>query len=156
MFVVEVETGQKHEIIVELVDSSDFGKLTKKRYFFNWKEEKSQELYKLRRVDHSDILGVVSFERIPSEWRIHIRLLSVSVENKGKEKQFDHIIGNLIAFVARQALKDYAEMGCVSLIPKSKLAQHYMDKYGMQQTGMTLSVELPEMLNLLTRYGYEK
>ncbi|NVK63535.1 MAG: N-acetyltransferase [Flavobacteriales bacterium] len=156
MVILEVETGRKHEVVIGPVESKDFRKLTKKRYFFNWKEEKDQELYKLRRVDDSEILGLVSFERIPSEWRIHIRLLTVSFENKGTEKQYEGVVGNLITYVAREALKDFGEMGCVSLIPKSKLAHHYMDKYGMRQTGVTLSVELPEILELLTRYDHEK
>lgn len=156
MFIVEAKTGDEYEISIVPVESRDFRKITKKRYFFNWKEEKRQEIYKLFRTDNLDIVGLVSFERIPLEWRIHIRLLSVSVENKGKEKQFEKIVGNLIAFVGREALKDYGEMCCVSLIPKSKIAPHYMEKYGMRRTGMTLSVELPEILNLLRSYGYEK
>lgn len=156
MFIVEAKTGDEYEISIVPVESRDFRKITKKRYFFNWKEEKRQEIYKLFRTDNLDIVGLVSFERIPLEWRIHIRLLSVSVENKGKEKQFEKIVGNLIAFVGREALKDYGEMCCVSLIPKSKIAPHYMEEYGMRRTGMTLSVELPEILNLLRSYGYEK
>lgn len=156
MEIEEVKTGQKHRVVIEPVEQKDFRALTKKRYFFNWKEERNQELYKVRRSDSSDILGLVSFERIPSEWRIHIRLLTVSIENKGKEKEYEHIIGNLITFVAKEALKDFGEMCCVSLIPKSQLAPHYMNKYGMRQTGMTLSVELPEILNLITMYDHEE
>ncbi len=155
MVVLEVETGEIHKVVIEPVESKDFRKLTKKRYFFNWKEERDQELYKIRRVDDAEILGLVSFERIPLEWRIHIRLLTVSIENKGKEKQYARIVGNLITFVAKEALKDYGEMSCVSLIPKSKLASHYMGTYGMRQTGVTLSVELPEILELITRYDHE-
>jgi hypothetical protein len=156
MFVLEVETGREVEVVVEPVERNDFQRITKKRYFFNWKEEKGQELYKISRVDNLDILGLVSFERIPSEWRIHIRLLSVSTENKGADKEFERVVGNLLTFIARESLKDFGEMCCVSLIPKSRLAPHYIEKYGMHRTGMTLSVELPEILNLLTRYGYEK
>lgn len=155
MVVLEVETEEIHKVVIEPVESKDFRKLTKKCYFFNWKEERDQELYKIRRVDDAEILGLVSFERIPLEWRIHIRLLTVSIENKGKEKQYARIVGNLITFVAKEALKDYGEMSCVSLIPKSKLAAHYMGTYGMRQTGMTLSVELPEILELITRYDHE-
>lgn len=155
MVVVEVKTGQAYKTVIEPVESIDFKQLTKKRYFFDWKSERSHEIYKLHLEGEHDILGLVSFERIPNEWRIHIRLLTVSEENKGKDKKYEHIIGNLLTFVSKQAMKEYAEMSCVSLIPKSKIARHYIEKYGMRSTGMTLSLELVEILNLLTIYDHD-
>lgn len=155
MVVVEVDTGRKIKVVIEPVESRDFTQLTKKRYFFDWKAERSQEIYKLHLEGEKDILGLVSFERIPKEWRIHIRLLTVSEENRGKDKKYEHIIGNLLTYVSKHAIKEYAEMSCVSLIPKSKIAQHYMDKYGMRTTGRTLSLELVEILNLLTIYDHD-
>lgn len=155
MVVVEVETGQVHKVIIRPVEKSDFKNLTKTRYFFDWKIERSQEIYKIQIEGESDILGLVSLDRIPKEWRIHIRLLTVSVENKGREKKYERIIGNLLTFVSKLAIIDYAEMSCVSLIPKSKIAKHYIEKYDMRITGMTLSLELAEILNLLTVYDHD-
>jgi len=48
-------------------------------------------------VGSSEILGLISLERIPSEWRVQIRLLSVSNENQGKGKKYANIAGNLIS-----------------------------------------------------------
>ena len=140
---------------IDPVEEKDFHKLTQRRYFFDWKEERDQEVYKLILTDPSDILGLVSIERIPDEWRIHIRLLSVSRENKGHEKEYENIAGKLITFVSRIALKEFGELACVVLKPKDAIARHYMEKYGMQRTGMTLSIELPGIRNLINNYDHE-
>lgn len=130
--------------------------MTKARYFFDWKQEKEQEIYKLVVKGQNDILGLISIERIPEEWRIHIRLLTVSAENKGNQKKFEKIAGNLIAFVSKLAVADYGELACVSLRPKSLIAQHYITKYNMNITGMTLSLEVPEIINLINEYDHDK
>lgn len=118
-------------------------------------DEKDQEVYKLRILGTRDILGLVSLERIPEEWRIHIRLLTVSKENKGSSKKYENIAGNLITYVSRIAVMEHAELACVSLRPKELIAQHYIDKYGMNVTGMTLSLEISEILNLINTYDHD-
>ena len=155
MIVIDTETGQSKRVEIEPVESVDFKTITKKRYFFDWKEENEFELYKLRIVDTNDILGLVSCERIPEEWRIHIRLLTVSQENRGPDKKYENIAGNLITFISKIAVKEYGELACVSLKPKEVIAQHYIAKYGMNITGMTLSVEIKEILNLIKTYDYD-
>ena len=155
MIIVNTETGQSHQVKIETVESRDFKRITKRKYFFDWKEEKDQELYKLRIVESNDILGLVSCERIPEEWRIHIRLLTVSYENKGRDKKYENITGNLITFISKIAVREYAELACVSLKPKGEIAQHYIDKYGMNITGVTLSVEITEILNLINTYDHD-
>jgi len=90
--------------------------------------------------------------RIPQEWRVHIRLLTVSKENQGKNKRYEKIAGNLLTFAAKLALSDYSELACVSLRPKSQIAKHYIEKYNMKLTGMTLSIQIPEILDLIKYY----
>jgi hypothetical protein len=155
MNIVEVLTGKIYQIEVLPVESSDYKILTKTRYFFDWKEEKDQEIYKLVMIGQNDILGLISIERIPSEWRIHIRLLTVSLENKGEKKVFEKIAGNLIAFVSKIAITDFGELACISLRPKSSIAKHYIIKYNMNVTGATLSLEVPEIIDLINQYDYD-
>jgi hypothetical protein len=112
-------------------------------------------LYKLVIKEKNDILGLISIERIPSEWRIHIRLLTVSIETKGKTKLFEKITGNLITYVAKIAVAEFGELAFISLRPKSSIAQHYIDKYNMNITGMTLSIEVPEIINLINQYDHD-
>ncbi|MEX2411148.1 MAG: N-acetyltransferase [Candidatus Paceibacterota bacterium] len=155
MLITEISTGKKNKVEIVPVVVSDYKILGKDRYFFDWKTEKMYEVYKLRVIGLNDVLGLVSMERIPSEWRIHIRLLTVSVENKGKEKKYDGIAGNLMAFTAKIAVREYAELACVSLRPKSQIAQHYIDKYHMTSTGFTVSIMVPEILELINSYDHD-
>lgn len=155
MIVLETSSGTKHQIEIMPVEDADYKTLSKNRYFFDWKIERKNEVYKLQIVRSNEILGLISLERIPREWRVHIRLLTVSKENKGKEKQYDKIAGNLIAYAAKIAVSEYAEYACISLRPKSQIAQHYIDKYKMTSTGMTLSLEVPEILDLINLYDHE-
>lgn len=152
---VETATGEHHRVEIKAVDSSDYKTISKKKYFFDWRQEQAYEVYKLAITDTNDILGLVSFEKIPGERRIHIRLLTVSKENKGESKKYENIAGNLITFVSKVALREYAEFACVSLKPKEAIARHYIDKYSMNRTGLTLSVELPEILNLISKYDHD-
>lgn len=155
MIVIEKPTGESHQIEIVPVEYGDYQSLTKRRYFYDWIEEKDQEVYKLKITGTSDIIGLVSFEQIPEEWRIHIRLLTVSKENKGRDKKYENIAGNLITFVSKIAVREYAELACVSLKPKEVLAQHYIDKYGMQITGLVLSIEILGIMKLLNTYDYD-
>lgn len=155
MTIQETSSGKIYNVEILLLEDIDFKSIDKKRYFFDWKTEKAYEIYKLKIINSNDILGIISLERIPQEWRIHIRLLTVSLENKGANKKFDNIAANLIAHAAKIAVAEYAELACVSLKPKSNIAQHYIDKYNMNITGMTLSLEVPEILNLINTYDNE-
>lgn len=156
MQITETSSGSKHQIEIIPLEDGDYKYLNKTRYFFDWKTEKEYEIYKLQIAGSNDILGLISLERIPKEWRVHIRLLTVSIENKGENKQFDNIAGNLITHAAKIAVMDYAEYACVSLRPKSQIAKHYINKYNMTPTGMTLSIEMPEILDLIKLYDHEK
>lgn len=155
MTIRETSSGKIYNVEILRVEDIDFMSIDKKRYFFDWKTERAYEIYKLKIINSNDILGIISLERIPQEWRIHIRLLTVSLENKGANKKFDNIAANLITHVAKIAVLEFAEFACVSLKPKSNIAQHYIDKYNMNVTGMTLSLEVPEILNLIKTYDNE-
>lgn len=156
MHIVSTSTGTKHKIEIVPVDEADYRLLGKSRYFFDWRQERMFEIYQLRILGSKEILGLVSLERIPSEWRVHIRLLTVSSENRGKDKIYDRIAGNLITFAAKIAVSEYAELACVSLRPKSQIAQHYISKYKMTRTGLTLSIEVPEILELINLYDHDQ
>ncbi|AXG70919.1 hypothetical protein KORDIASMS9_03174 [Kordia sp. SMS9] len=155
MVITEIITGKKHRVQITPIIHDDYRTITKARYFFNWKQEKNFEVYKLCTVTSNDILGLISLERIPSEWRVHIRLLTVSVENCGKKKKFGQIAGNLLTFAAKIAILEYAELACVSLRPKTEIAQHYINSYNMTSTGLTLSIEMPEIIHLINRFDHD-
>ncbi len=152
MKVIERSTGIAYQVEILPVEKDDFKTIAKERYFFDWKIEHNQEVYKLQIQGTHDILGLVSIERIPNEWRIHIRLLTVSKENKGADKKYERIVGNLITYVAQIAILEFGELACVSLRPKTQIAQHYIDTYNMNRSGVTLSLEVSEILDLIKAY----
>gem|GEM_PF-218724 len=152
MNIVELSTGEIFPIEILPLESADYNLLNKERYFFNWKEEKEQSVCKLIIKNTKHILGLISFEVIPEELRVHIRLLTVSAENKGKNKKYDKIAGNLIAYVAKIAVKEFGEFACVSLKPKTAIYQHYIDKYKMYIAGQSLCLEVPEILDIIKEY----
>lgn len=153
MKVLEISNQKEHVVEIALCTQSDLRSFGKRRYFFDWTVEK--EVYKLVLKGSGDVLGLISLERIPSEWRIHIRLLTVSKENKGQDKVYDRIAGNLIAHAAKIAVREYGADACISLVPKTSIVQHYIDKYNMQKTGKTLSMVVPELLDLLMNYDHD-
>ena len=155
MKIIDTSTSEKHSVLILPVEINDSKTLKKDRYFFDWKIETNHEVYKLQIKGSSDILGLVSIERIPQEWRIHIRLLTVSKENRGNGKKYDWIAGNLIAFTAKIAIREFGELAFVSLRPKSRIAQHYIDNYYMNKTGMILSIEVPKIIDLINLYDNE-
>ncbi|MEO4004329.1 N-acetyltransferase [Flavobacterium sp. CAU 1735] len=150
--IVAVNTKVFKEISIERVTDQDYKKITKARFFFNWKTERQNCVYKLRILESEVILGLISLTHYPEESRIEINLLAVSKENRGKEKQYDDIAGNLIGFACKEAVNHYAEIACVSLIPKTKLKKHYITKYGMEDAGKHICLEGLALFRIIEKY----
>jgi len=98
---------------------------------------------------------LVSLETFLDESRIEIRLLAVSKENMGKNKKYDHIAGNLIAFACIQSIKEFGEWACISLIPKTELIEHYKKKYSMLPAGKSLFLDGSELIQLIIEYDHD-
>jgi hypothetical protein len=139
-------------IVIKSVSPEDFKFITKSRYFFDWKTERSKWVYKLCLEEMNDILGLISISNIKAEKRLEINLLAVSKENRGKGKTYEGIAGNLIAYACREALRLYGIQGCVSLIPKDIIKKHYMKKYGMCDAGRQIFLEGMSLFKALSDY----
>ena len=154
MYVLDLSDGSKLPAVIHLVKDDDYKKLTKKRYFFNWKQEQSRVVYKLHLSSQDDILGLISITYIDDESRVAINLLAVAKEQVGNDKQLDRIAGNLFAHAAKLAITRYGADAAISLIPKTELGQHYIDKYHFSQAGISLFAEGKSLLKLLKEYEY--
>jgi len=152
MHLTQVSSTKRFPVVIEPLTKEEFGTITKRRYSFNWKTEKEQLVYKLRIAGQDDILGLMSLEFHDAEYRVHVRLVAVSKENKGKGKLFERIAGSLFAYAAMLALEKYGELAAISLRPKTELGQHYMDEYGFKQSGISLSMEGRALYNLFNKY----
>jgi hypothetical protein len=153
MEIIEVATGFRKEIVISEAVADDYKVLTKKRFSFVWKTvATSATVYKLQIEGDSDILGVMGLVDWPEEKRVEIKLLASSVENKGKEKRYAGIAGCLIAYACKLAVGKYAAEACVSLVPKTELVKHYMQKYHMQNGGLQLYLDGINLFKLLNEY----
>lgn len=86
MYVVECSNGKNHQVVIERLTLKELGNLSKARYFFNWKTEQKNEVYKLTIEGSEDILGLLSLIVHEEEKRIEINLLAVSKKIEVKIK----------------------------------------------------------------------
>ena len=153
MNITEVSTQKIIPVIVQRVELSDFKGITKKQFFFRWDQLKNEAtLYKLTFEDSTTILGLIALIDVPAEYRIEIKLIAVSKENKGKLKKYEGIAGCLITYAAREAIRKYQELACISLTPKTEIRQHYILKYGMKIAGLQVYAEYRELEELIKVY----
>lgn len=130
----ETMTGSRLEAIIEPMIAKDFATIKKSpnRFDkFDWSTCKKKEVYKIRLVTDKEILGLMCvIEHSDEETNaIEVDLLEVSIENMGPAKKLDRIAGCLIAFACRESFKRGHD-GCIFLIPKTYLINHYQEKYG--------------------------
>jgi hypothetical protein len=109
-------------------------------------------LFKLTLIDKPLILGLIGLVYVATEFRIEIKLLAVSKENMGSGKHYEGIAGCLIPYSAREALRKYGPLACISLKPKTEIRQHYMRKYGMKPGGEQIYLDGQELKNLINTY----
>lgn len=152
MHVTHLKTGANKKVVIETVSYKDYKLITKKRFWFDWRTEKGNSVYKLRMEGSDDILGLMSLVYFEEEERFQINLLAVSKENRGSKKEYEGIAGNLIAFACREILKLHGINGCVSLEPKTLLKTYYIKKYGMLDAGYQVFLEGSSLLKLLSKY----
>ncbi len=139
------------EAEIELIAKDDWRAIKKNRFGFDWKTEKHLEVYKLFLPEDGKILGLMSLADVPEEFRIEINLLESSIENVGRDKEYEHIAGCLIAFACRLAFQR-GYQGFVSLTPKTKLIGHYQKAYGFEQFGRQFGTDFYNSKRLIQKY----
>ncbi len=151
---LETATGKLIEGEISRLQRSEFRLISNRTGFsgFDWRKEGDYEIYKVTLAGDERILGLMSVEDIPHEFRLHIRLLQVNAENKGSNKKIDYIIGCLIALACDKAFKEFPYGGFVSLVPKTRLIKHYETKYGFQQFGRQMAVLGAISRSLIKKY----
>jgi hypothetical protein len=155
MEIYEIKSGLRKPVVIEKIEEKDFKVLTKRRFSFRWKSLKGEaEIYKLHIVKETDILGVMGLIDVPEDRRIEIKLLSNSKENQGRNKLYDRVAGCMIAYACSLASKKYEGEACVSLVPKTNLVKHYMQKYRMVIGGRQLLLEKERLNYINNKYLY--
>ena len=146
-------SGKELEAEISELSKKEYKSIKKDTGFsFDWQIEKENEVYKIYLVsDKKGVLGLMSLVDRKDEYRIHLNLLEVKARHQGKTKEIDNIAGCLIAFAAEIAIKK-GYYGFVSLTPKTRLIDHYQDKYGFRQYGRYLGIEGTASQILVEKY----
>ena len=149
MFINNEISNEKIKVSISEIEVNELEKLT--GFQFDWENEIDFEVFKLYSKKSNEIHGLISIARIFEELRIEIRLIELSKVNIGSKRKFSRIAGILIAFACKEAFSN-GFYGFVSLIPKTRLIEHYQNKYGFIQFGKHLAVELKSSENLMNKY----
>ncbi|WP_282776509.1 hypothetical protein [Phaeodactylibacter xiamenensis] len=155
MKLLNLYKNQEFEAEILKVMDEDLKEANKSNQFeFDWIEEKKKQcdIFKIVIKDQeSKILGLISLTDINTEFRIHINLVEVSNDNKGKNKRIDRIAGCLLAFACKVAFeKGY--LGFASLVPKTELVGLYIKKYGFKKYGSQLAIDQRDAIGLIQKY----
>lgn len=116
---------------------SDSKQTSKKNgWNFNWKSELDNdvnEVFKLTIVGNPNIIqGVLSIRKEADH--IFMNLLESAPFNIGKNKLYEGVAGNLVAFACKLSFQ-FGFEGFVAFTAKTKLIQHYIDSLGAHHFG---------------------
>jgi len=150
-----VTTGDSFQTSISLLSIHELKIVTKRNgWMFNWKDElkyPDREIYKLTIVGNSNIIqGLISLQI--KDDHVFIHLIESAPFNKGKNKVYSGISGNLVAFACQLSFQRGHE-GNVSFISKSQLVKHYEETLGAVHYGRRLMIiESKSALKLISKY----
>ena len=112
---------------VLLLSKLDLKQITKKNgWLFNWKEEflaNEKEVYKLTIIHNERIVQGLTSISIKSD-HIFLNLIESAAFNRGENKLYEGVPGNLVAFACRLSFQRGLE-GYVAFHAKTQLVNHY-------------------------------
>jgi hypothetical protein len=129
--------------------------ITKKnRWHFNWSDEfkdPDRTVYKLVIVNNVDIIqGLISLT--PEHDNVFMHLIETAPFNFGKNKMYEGVPGNLVAFACRQSFFRGTE-GYISFRSKTKLIDHYTETLGaIHYGGHLMIINTDAALKLIEKY----
>ncbi len=150
-----VVSGDSFQTEVSILTNSDLKSLSKKKgWVFDWKIElrdPTREVYKLTIVGNNNIIqGLISIE-IKSD-HVYMHLIESAHFNKGKNKIYNGVPGNLVAFACKLSFQRGFE-GVISFLSKSQLIEHYITTLGaFHLSNRVMIIETKEALKLISKY----
>ena len=162
-FVVDSLTNSIRNVIssdsfmteVIFLTHADLKQITKKnKWLFNWKaefEDNSKEVYKLTIVDNSTVIHGLLCLSVEID-HIYMNLLESAHFNIGRNKIFEGVAGNLVAFACKKSFQ-FGFEGYVSFSAKTKLIEHYKKTLHAQHYGGQLMIiDTVAANNLVNKY----
>ena len=150
-----VVTGDSFSTDISILTSNDLKSITKtKGWLFNWREEYKnpvRDVYKLTIVNNPTIIqGLISLE-VKSD-HVYMHLVENAPFNKGQNKVYSGVAGNLVAFACKLSFQRGHE-GNVSFLSKSQLVAHYEKTLGaFHFGGRIMIIETASALKLINKY----
>lgn len=150
-----IVSGDSFATEISIVTLDNLKNITKKnKWQFDWNYEYKQperEVYKLSIVNNPQVAqGLISLE-IKSD-HVYMHLVESAPFNKGKNKMYAGVPGNLVAFACKLSFQRGHE-GNISFFSKTQLVQHYIDSLGaIHVGGRIMIVDTIAALKLINKY----
>ncbi|MEJ7684761.1 MAG: hypothetical protein WKG06_44330 [Segetibacter sp.] len=147
-------SGEVFDTVINKLNSSDSKQIKKTEWVFNWKAElndKSKQIFKLTTVNNLTVIhGLISLTDKGDH--IFMDLIESAKFNKGKNKLYNGVAGNLVAFACKMAFELNYD-GVVSFIAKTQLIKHYEQTLGAKLFNVNrMFIDTREALILVTKY----
>ncbi|MEP7228722.1 MAG: hypothetical protein ABI691_00640 [Ginsengibacter sp.] len=133
---------------------TDAKKIKKDDWVFNWHTEikdRTKQVYKLTTINNPTVIqGLISLTDKGDH--IFMDLIESAKFNKGKDKLYRGVAGNLVAFGCKMSFELNYD-GVVSFIAKTQLISHYEQTLGAKLFGDNrMFIDSREALVLTTKY----
>jgi len=147
-------TGEVFDTIVVRLTLKDIKLISKSEWQFDWSKElndKTKEVYKLTTEHNPTIIqGLLSIE--DKDDHVFMHLIESSKFNKGKNKIYLGVPGNLVAFVCKISV-DRGYEGFLAFDAKSALIKHYQETlHATHFRGLRMFIETKAALRLISQY----
>ena len=150
-----VLTGDSFQTDVSVTTNEDLKLISKKSgWLFDWKKEAKlpdRDVYKLTIVNNSEIIqGLISLTVQADHVVMH--LIESASFNKGKQKVYAGVPGNLVAFACKLSFQRGCD-GYVFFIAKTKLIDHYIKILNAEHIGgHRMIINTAAALKLIDKY----
>ncbi|MVN79267.1 hypothetical protein GO988_23285 [Hymenobacter sp. HMF4947] len=148
-------TGEFYATVLTRLSGTQRRQLQKKDWLFNWSRELDtarRQVYKLTTVAEPVLIqGLISLE-VDTD-HVFVYLVESAAFNKGAQRQYLGVAGNLFAWACRLSFEQGYE-GFVAFEAKTALLTHYQQALGAQRMGRGLRMYLATKAatELVSRY----
>jgi hypothetical protein len=147
-------TGEVFDTEIVRLLSVDMNLIKKSSWQFDWKKEindNSKQVFKLTTVSNPKIIqGLISIE--DKNDHIFMHLVESAEFNKGKNKLYLGILGNLVAYVCKLSFEKGYD-GYVAFDAKSALIKHYEETlHATHFRGLRMYIQTPAAQRLVKQY----
>jgi hypothetical protein len=153
--IINVISNDNFQTTISRITKSDLKSITKKKgWLFNWRQElgfPERDVFKLTIVNNQSIIqGLISLE-VKFD-HVYMHLVESAPFNKGKEKVYSGVPGNLVAFACKLSFQRGHD-GNVAFVSKTQLIDHYVETLGaIHFGGRLMIINTNAALKLINRY----